>query len=88
MRLSSQVGVHRFESTQLGLDALQMPQRRHFHAGVLAPRRNYVGSLMPYFQHGSATFAPASIFLRIRSIGSSLNLNFCMQSACGGKLYF
>ncbi|WP_225578382.1 hypothetical protein, partial [Rhodanobacter sp. 7MK24] len=36
----------------------------------------------------SATFAPASTSLRIRTICSSLNFDFFMQSSLVGKLYF
>lgn len=42
---------------------------------------------MPCLRHVSPTFAPASTSLRIRTIYSSLNFDFFMQSSSGG-LYF
>jgi len=39
-------------------------------------------------RHVSATFAPASISLRIQTICSSLNFDFFMQSSLVQKLYY
>ncbi len=58
-----------------------MPAYLFFHT-------QYVGSLMPCLRHVSATFAPASTSLRIRTIRSSLNFDLFVQRPSVGKLYF
>lgn len=78
-----QLGIHALHPGQLGFYVLQMPQLRHLHAGVFG-LPDVIGRLAdPVLATGLADFEPLSTSLRIRTICSSVNFDFFMQSSLG-----